>query len=45
MSTAVVRKINVPSILETQLNREQMRDDDYFEYDVETGTYNEYGVE
>ncbi len=45
MSNTVIRKINVPSVLETQLNREQMRDDPYYEYDVETGTYSQYGVE
>ena len=45
MSNTVVRKLAVPSILETQLTREQMRDDPYYEYDVETGTYSQYGVE
>jgi len=45
MSTAVVRKINQPSVLEAQLRREEMRDDPYYEYDVETGTYSQYGVE
>jgi len=45
MSNTVVRKLAVPSILETQLRREDMRDDPYYEYDVETGTYSQYGVE
>ena len=45
MSNTVIRKINVPSVLETQLRREDMRDDPYYEYDVETGTYSQYGVE
>jgi len=45
MSNTVVRKLAVPSVLETQLTREQMENDPYYEYDVETGTYNPYEVE
>ena len=47
MSSTVTRKLKsqVPSVFENQLPREQMRDDDYFEYDVDSGTYSEYGVE
>ena len=45
MSNTVIRKIKVRSVLETQLRREDMRDDPYYEYDVETGTYSQYGVE
>tara|TARA_R100000781_G_scaffold13946_3_gene11884 strand:+ start:956 stop:3358 length:2403 start_codon:yes stop_codon:yes gene_type:complete len=51
MSNTVVRKLQVPSVLEaTLLTREQKRDDIFFEYDVNpdpfaTGQYYEYGVE
>ena len=47
MSSTVTRKLKsqVASVFENQLPREQMRDDDYFEYDVDSGTYSEYGVE
>ena len=51
MSNTVVRKLQVPSVLEaTLLTREQKRDDSFFEYDVNpdplaTGQFYEYGVE
>ena len=45
MSNTTVRKLAVTSVLEAELRREDMRDDPYYEYDVETGTYSQYGVE
>jgi hypothetical protein len=50
MSTLVQRKLQIPSVLEPLITREQMRDDDTYEYDVNpdpfaTGQFYEYGVE
>ena len=45
MSNTVRRKLSVPSILEQTLTREQMKNDDTYEYDVQTGLFYQYGVE
>ena len=47
MSSTVVRKLKsqVTSVFENQLTREEMRDNPDYEYDVDSGTYSEYGVE
>ena len=47
MSSTVARKLKsqVPSVFENQLTREEMRDNPDYEYDVDSGTYSEYGVE
>ena len=44
-ATDVIRKRDVRSVLETELTREDMRDDSFFEYDIETGTYQIYEVD
>ena len=45
MSNTVRHKLSVPSILEQTLTREQMKNDDTYEYDVQTGLFYQYGVE
>ena len=45
MSNLVRRKLSVPSILEQTLTREQMKNDDTYEYNLETGQFYPYGVE